>query len=118
MRLNKYRAERLRSLSALFGRGAREVLPDIFDVASDLVINRNTVDDFLVVMKPGIAVTSKVLTDNRAKDVWLADHTQVSIWRIKGGPNIAWRGDVDCLGGAICWANAIKLHVARAAIVS
>ena len=114
MRLDKYRAETLPCSEA----SAREVLPDIFDVASDLVINRNTVDDFLVIMKPGIAVTTKVLTDDRAKNVWLADHTQVSIWRIKGGPKIAWRGDVDCLGGAICWANAIKLHVARAAIVS
>ena len=94
------------------------MLPDIFDVASDLVINRDTVDDFLVIMKPGIAVTTKVLTDDRAKNVWLADHTQVSIWRIKGGPKIAWRGDVDCLGGAICWANAIKLQVASPAIIS
>ena len=94
------------------------MLPDIFDVASDLVINRDTADDFLVIMKPGIAVTTKVLTDDRAKNVWLADHTQVSIWCIKRRPNIAWRGNVDCLGGAICWANAIKPHVASPAIIS
>ena len=111
-------APRLRSLSACSEASAREVLTDIFDVASDLVINRNTADDFLVIMKPGIAVTSKVLTDDRAKNVWIADHTQVSIWCIKGGPNIAWRGDVDCLGGAICWANAIKPQVASPAIIS
>src|SRR5207248_10698664 len=93
-------------------------LPDIFDVASDLVINRDTADDFLVIMKPGIAVTSKAVTDDRAKDVWIADHTHASTWCIKGGPNITWRSDADCLGGAICWANAIKLQVASPAIIS
>src|SRR5260370_23827336 len=93
-------------------------LTNVFDVARDLVINRDTADELFIIMKPGISVTSKVLTDDRAKDVWIADHTQVSTRCIKGGPNIAWRGDVDCLGRATCWANAIKLHVAGAAIVS
>src|SRR5438034_9513023 len=69
-------------------------------------------------MKSSISVTSKALTDDRAKDVWIADHTQVSTWCIKGGQHIAWRSDADCLGGAICWANTIKLQVASPAIIS
>jgi hypothetical protein len=58
MRLDKYRAETEIVVCPVRKRAPGEVLPDIFDVASDLVINRDTADDFLVIIKQGIAVTS------------------------------------------------------------
>src|SRR5438477_7600016 len=95
-------------------------LTNVFDVAGDLVIDRDTnVGDFFVIVKSRIAVTSKVITNNRAKDIRIANHAQSSTWSIKCGPNIPWRRDVDCLGYArVDWADPIELHMPRSTIVS
>ena len=81
-------------------RAACDQLADVFDVAGQLIIDGDAFHqgDFLVVVKPGVSVATKIMDHDRAEPIWVAPKSQICIRSIDDGVNVAGWGNGNCLG--------------------